>query len=170
MFNSNYVGRRVYINLLPAQVGEQLDAVAATDVCGVTTTWIWQLHCKWKCTRSGKGGTTNRRSWSTNLKEMTWNGCTRRCRWCRDDPHLGTLATRIELYKATASRELQVWHGWSYQIHDEPQLINGEQSNEDSDSDHIITGIMEQLYVFLSHIERQHAFFLDLVLMREVEN
>ena len=30
-------------------------------------------------------------------------------------------------------------------------------------------GIMEQLYVFLSRIARQHAFFLGLVLMREVE-
>ena len=34
------------------------------------------------------------------------------------------------------------------------------------DSDHI-TGIMEQLYVFLSRIERQQAFVLDFVLMRE---
>ena len=35
---------------------------------------------------------------------------------------------------------------------------------------HIISGIMEQLEVFLSRIARQHSFFLDLVLMREVEN
>ena len=39
----------------------------------------------------------------------------------------------------------------------------------DGSEDHIIIGIMEHLYVFLSRIARQHAFFLDLVLMREVE-
>ena len=40
----------------------------------------------------------------------------------------------------------------------------------DGSEDHIIIGIMEQLQVFLSRIARQHAFFLDLVLMREMEN
>ena len=39
----------------------------------------------------------------------------------------------------------------------------------DGSEDHIIIGIMEHLYIFLSRIARQHAFFLDFVLMREVE-
>ena len=41
---------------------------------------------------------------------------------------------------------------------------------DSEDSDNIITGITEQLYVVLSWIARKYALFLDLVLIKKAEN
>ena len=95
IFNSNYVGR-VYINLPNGDAQpevKQLDAIAAMDVCGIATAWIGQIQ---KCTRCGKGGTTNRGNRSA--KEIFHS----RCQGSKDPHELGDAEMIHILYSSSS--------------------------------------------------------------------
>ena len=82
---------------------------------------------------------------------------------------LGTLATRRELYSATAAKGfehiLNIW-----KLKKELRLMENKVPPNGSE-DFVITSLPESWNKYTSsRIARPHAFLLDLVLVREVEN